>query len=345
LAATAQRLTLPNKKPWLWSKVQAPQNALPAMNFAPVPAADLGHGIVCLDTLQGRPGMACCYLVERGADAAFIEAGTSHSTPHLLAELDARGIARERVRYVIVTHVHLDHAGGAGTLMAALPNAKLVVHPRGARHLIDPSKLIAGATAVYGAPAVAEMYGEIRAVPESRVVVPADGEALPFGSGDLVFLDSPGHARHHFSVWDATSQGFFTGDTFGLSYREFDSAAGPWIMPTTTPVQFEPDAWQATLDRYLDYRPERMYLTHYSVVENVPMLAAQLRAGLERYVALGQSLAEAEDRHAQLKAAMFADAWAELKTRGLPFPEARARELLEMDIELNAQGMAVWLDR
>lgn len=312
------------------------------------PAKDLGFGISCIDTLQERPGMACCYLIERGGDVAFIEAGTSPGVPRLLALLDARGIARERVRYVIPTHVHLDHAGGAGALMAALPNATLVAHARGARHLIDPAKLIAGATAVYGAAAIAQMYGEILAVPETRVISPADGAALPFGDGELVFIDSPGHARHHFSIWDAVSQGFFTGDTFGLSYRDFDDVQGPkevWLMPTTTPVQFEPDAWHATLDRYLSFAPQRMYLTHYSVVEHVPVLAAKLRAGLARYVALGQALAKAEGRHEKLKAAMFDDALTELHARRNPLPEATVRALLENDIELNAQGMGVWLDR
>ena len=315
------------------------------MTDTAAPSQALGHGITCIDTLQERPGMACCYLIERGEDVAFVEAGTSPGVPRLLTLLKARGIAPERVRYVIVTHVHLDHAGGAGALMAALPQATLVVHSRGARHLIDPAKLIAGATAVYGASAVAQMYGEIMAVPESRVVSPADGAALPFGEGELVFVDSPGHARHHFSIWDAASQGFFTGDTFGLSYRDFDDAEGPWIMPTTTPVQFEPEAWHATLDRYLSFKPQRMYLTHYSVVENVPLLAAQLRAGIERYVALGQSLAKADDRHQKLKTAMADDALAELRARNNPLPEAHVRALLEMDLELNAQGMAVWLDR
>lgn len=292
--------------------------------------------------------MACCYLVERGDDLAFVEAGTNPGVPRLLALLAERGLAPERVRYVIVTHVHLDHAGGAGALMAALPRAKLVVHTRGARHLIDPAKLIAGATAVYGAQAVAAMYGAIQPVPESRVLTPGDGEALPFGSGELVFVDSPGHARHHFSIWDAASQGFFTGDTFGLSYRDFDDAKRPgpaWLMPTTTPVQFEPEAWFATLDRYLSFKPQRMYLTHFSVVEHVPELATQLRAGLERYVALGLRLAKSPDRHNQLKAAMADDALAELRRRGSTLGESRVMALLEMDLELNAQGMGVWLDR
>ena len=201
------------------------------------------------------------------------------------------GLARERVRYVIPTHVHLDHAGGAGLLMRALPNAKLVVHPRGARHLIDPGKLIAGASAVYGADAVQRMYGEIAPVPEARVIVADDGLRLPDGDGALEFIDSPGHARHHFCVWDAASRGFFTGDSFGLSYREFDTAAGPFVMPTTTPVQFEPEAWRQTLARLLAYAPQWMYLTHYGRVGEVPRLARELGDGIARYERIATELA------------------------------------------------------
>lgn len=312
--------------------------------MTPAPDLDLGYGITCLDTLQERPGMACCYLVERGADLAFIEAGTSLGVPRLLAALEARGLARERVRYVIVTHVHLDHAGGAGALLQALPNATLLVHERGARHMVNPAKLIAGATAVYGPAAMAAMYGEIVAAPAERTRAVADGEALPFGEGELVFVDTPGHARHHFSIWDAVSQGFFTGDTFGLSYRDFDDAQGPWLIPTTTPVQFEPDAWLATLERYLSFGPERMFLTHYSVVENVPALAARLRAGILRYVALARAAAGSANRHEALKAALLADMQADLAARQHAMPESTLLALLGVDLELNAQGLGVWLD-
>jgi glyoxylase-like metal-dependent hydrolase (beta-lactamase superfamily II) len=309
------------------------------------PAQDLGWGITCIDTLQERPGLACCYLLGRDGEYAFVEAGTAHGVPRLLALLADRGIPREQVRYVIPTHVHLDHAGGAGVLMRELPAAKLVAHPRGARHLIDPSKLIAGAEAVYGKAAVAQMYGEIAAIPEERVIVAGDDHLLPLGKGQLRFIDSPGHARHHFSIWDETSRGFFTGDTFGLSYREFDSPGGPYLFPTTTPVQFEPEAWFGTLDRYLSFRPERMFLTHFSVVENVPKLAADLREGLHRYVALATPLKAAPQRHAALLEALNQDALAALQKLGSAMPEAKLRELLAFDTELNAQGLEVWLDK
>lgn len=309
------------------------------------PVIDYAHGVHCVDTLQERAGLACCYLLRRGDDVAFVEAGTAHGVPRLLALLDARGIARDRVRYVIPTHVHLDHAGGAGVLMRELPAAKLVVHPRGARHLIDPSKLIAGAQAVYGAAAVQRMYGEIAPVPEARVIVADDGARVPLDDAELQFVDTPGHARHHFCIWDPVSRGFFTGDTFGLSYRDFDGPGGPFLFPTTTPVQFEPDAWMQTLDRLLSFKPQRMYLTHYGCVENVERLAQTLRAGIERYRAIAGQLAKESNRHAKLVAALMADALRELAMLDAPVSEARARKLLAFDMELNAQGLGVWLDR
>lgn len=309
------------------------------------PFEPLDHGIACIDTLQERRRLACCYLIERDGELAFVEAGTSHGVPRLLALLRARGLDPARVRYVMPTHVHLDHAGGAGVLMRELPEARLVVHPRGARHLVDPSKLIAGAEAVYGPDAVRRMYGEIAGVPQARLIVAEDGLRLPLGRGELEFIDTPGHARHHYSIWDAASGGFFTGDSFGLSYRDFDGPGGAFLIPTTTPVQFEPEAWQQTIDRYLSYRPERMYLTHYSAVEAVPRLAADLRRGIERYVAIARGLAAAPQRHERLREALTEDALAQLRRLDSPVPEAKARELLRFDMELNAQGLGVWLDR
>ncbi len=308
------------------------------------PSQDLGHGITCIDTLQGRPGMACCYLLEREGEFAFIEAGTSPGVPGLLALLKDRGVPFSQVRYVIPTHVHLDHAGGVGLLMAALPEAQLVVHPRGARHLIDPSKLIAGATAVYGEAVMKAQYGDILGVPAARVVEAADGHEIRLGDSVLRFFDSPGHARHHFCIFDPVSQGFFTGDTFGLSYREFDSAKGAFLIPTTTPVQFEPEAWQHTLDRLLAAEPRRMYLTHYSAVAPVAALAETLRAGIRQYVAIARELADADNRHSRLRDALTQYTLDQLKAHGSPVDEATSRQLLALDMELNAQGLGVWLD-
>jgi glyoxylase-like metal-dependent hydrolase (beta-lactamase superfamily II) len=306
---------------------------------------ELPHDILCIDTDQVRTGMACCYLLRSGDQYAFVETGTPHTVPHLLALLDARGIRREQVRYVMPTHVHLDHASGAGTLMRALPEALLVIHPRGARHMIDPSKLIAGATAVYGAERLQQLYGTLEPIEESRVIVADNDFELDFNGRRLQFIDTPGHARHHYSIWDERSRGFFTGDTFGLSYRNFDGPRGPFLMATTTPVQFEPEAWNATLDRYLARAPECMYLTHYGRVGDVERLAGELRRDIEAHVRIAQQLPATPDRHPRLMAALMAHELDRLAHLECPLSEWRARELLLFDIDLNAQGLGVWLDR
>ncbi|HET7795523.1 MAG TPA: MBL fold metallo-hydrolase, partial [Rhizobacter sp.] len=189
-------------------------------------ATVLPHDIHVIDTGFHRPNFDAAYLLTHQGRAAFIDTGTSHSLPRLLQALNAAGLAAEAVDWVIPTHVHLDHAGGAGALMQALPRARLLIHPRGERHMVDPRALIAGASAVYGAEEVQRSYGTVVPVPQERVVVSVDGMTVhvgDVGGRPLQVLHTPGHAKHHHCIWDAASRGFFTGDTFGLSYREFDT--------------------------------------------------------------------------------------------------------------------------
>ena len=306
------------------------------------------HGITCIDTEQMRPGLAACYLLRSGERHAFVDCGTALSAPGILKVLAAKGVSAEQVDYVLPTHVHLDHAGGAGTLMRLFPNAQLVAHPRAARHLIDPAKLIEGATAVYGAQAVRAMYGEIVPAPESRLIVaPVDQEGgcrLDFNGRELLFLDAPGHARHHYVIWDAASRGLFSGDTFGISYREFDGPRGAFLIPTTTPVQFEPEAWLQTLDRLMALQPEQVYLTHYGRVGEVPRLVEDLRRELSAYQRIARQYADVPDRHARLVEALTAHTLHLAADHGSLGTED-ARTLLRFDMELNAQGLEVWLDR
>lgn len=309
----------------------------------------LDHDIVCIDTAQHRPRMAACYLIGSDGHYAFVECGTSLSVPLLLDALSELGVPREAVDYVMPTHVHLDHAGGAGALLRELPNAKLVIHPRGARHMVDPSVLIAGATAVYGEDAMRATYGEILPVPEARVIV-ADVAAdrdfeLQLGDRRLLFIDAPGHARHHCAIWDELSRGWFSGDVFGLAYREFDHAGRAYLIPTTSPVQFDPAAWEMTLARILGRQPEHIYLTHYGRVDAVAELAGDLREGLAAYQRIARANADAQDRHARLYEHLMDFHLGQLRARGNPLAEARARELLDLDVEINAQGLEVWLDR
>lgn len=305
---------------------------------------DFEHDITAIDTGFNRPGFDASHLVVSNGRAAFIDVGTNYSIPLLLDALEAKGLGRESVDHVIVTHVHLDHAGGAGEIMRQLPNARLAVHSRGAPHMINPARLIASASSVYGAEEVQRTYGEIVPVPAERVIELRDESRIEFGGRTLRCIDTPGHARHHVSLWDERSRSWFSGDTFGVSYREFDSGRGAFILPTTTPVQFDPVALKGSIARMLLTRPQAMFLTHYSRVTGVERLADDLFAMIDRMVAIAEDLRGAEQRHECLKQAL-ADCYIEcVLAHGCALEPERIHALLATDIELNAQGLEIWLD-
>ncbi|MBN1378832.1 MAG: MBL fold metallo-hydrolase [Gammaproteobacteria bacterium] len=306
---------------------------------------DIGSGITEIDCMIHRRGMAASYLLLDEGEAAFIDCGTYHSVPILLAALKALKVAPEQVRYVIPTHVHLDHAGGAGGLIERLPTAQLIVHPRGLRHMIDPGKLHASAVSVYGDIEFQRLFGDLRPVPANRAIAAVDEFELPLGSRKLKFIHSPGHAKHHFCIFDSASHGMFTGDSFGLAYPELDGSDGPFIMPTSTPVQFDPKTWLQTLDHLLAFEPERMYLTHFGYVDDIERLADQLRFDLNQYMQIGTQRTKASDRVDQLREQLMQYTLERLAARGSRCTASRARELLEMDIDLNAQGLDMWLEK
>jgi glyoxylase-like metal-dependent hydrolase (beta-lactamase superfamily II) len=305
----------------------------------------LGHGVHVVDTGFHRDDFDAAYLIVQDTRAAFIDTGTNHSVPRLLAALEALGLSRQSVDWVIPTHVHLDHAGGVGALVRELPQARVLVHPRGARHLIDPSALYAGALAVYGQAEMDRNYGTLVPVEAARVVSSTDGGSVTLAGRALVTIDTPGHARHHHCIWDEASRGWFTGDTFGLSYREFDGPAGAWILPTTTPVQFEPDALQASIERLMASDPQCMYLTHYGRVTGVPRLAELLLGQLGELVARARALQHAPQRTQALREAVLDVHLSSLAAQGTAMPRERAQALLELDVTLNVQGIEAWLDR
>ncbi len=314
---------------------------------SPLPAfvEALPAGVFAIDTGFHRDRFDAAYLLVQDGRAAFIDCGTNHAVPRLLQALDALGLARSAVDHVIPTHVHLDHAGGAGLLMRELPQAMLWAHPRGVRHMVDPSALYAGALAVYGAEEMARSYGELIPVPAERVRATQDGQTLMLADRALRFADTPGHAKHHHCIWDASTRGWFTGDTFGLSYREFDTAQGAWIVPTSTPVQFDPVALRASVERLLAESPACMYLTHYGRVTDVQRLGQLLLSLLEQMVDLGRREQHAASRHQALKLGQLDLFCASLAAHGATLSRAEIEALLAIDLELNAQGLAVWLDR
>lgn len=306
---------------------------------------DYEHGISAIDSGFGRPQLDAIHLIVEGDRAALVDTGTNASLPVVLAALGDKGLRPEQVDFVILTHIHLDHAGGAGALMRALPNTRLTVHPRGARHMIDPSRLVAGTIAVYGEAQTRRMYGDILPVPAGRILETPEGAVIRLGERELTFLDTPGHARHHVCIRDGRSGHVFAGDMFGLSYRELDVDGRQFVFPTTTPSQFDPAAMHASIDRLLALRPEAIYVTHYGRLREVPRLGADLHRLVDAHVAAALShRAAGADRHARIKAELTEILLGEARRNGWRMAPDGLLRLMALDLELNAQGLGSWLD-
>ncbi|WP_398314418.1 MBL fold metallo-hydrolase [Zoogloea sp.] len=303
-----------------------------------------GDGIYAVDSGYTGPDVAAIHLIEEGGRAALVDTGNNDSLRHVLEALAATGLSADAVDFVLLTHIHLDHAGGAGAFMQAFPNAKLVVHPRGARHMAEPSKLFAGVSAVYGPERAKELYGELIPVSVARIIEAGDGHELNLGGRVIRVFDTPGHARHHVCYFDTKSRAFFTGDTFGLSYRALDVGGKPSIFPTTTPVQFEPEAMHASIRRMEAEQPTAMYLTHYAQVRDVPRLAADMHRLIDAHVTIAERHAAAEGRKALIEQDIWALVGEEATRAGWTVPETEWRRILALDVELNAQGLDVWLE-
>lgn len=318
-------------------------------NSSPDPATRIaqphGDGLYLIDTEYVRPGLAAAHLVVDSGRAAFVDTGPAPAAPKLLAALDELGLARGQVDYLFLTHVHLDHAGGAGPMMQALPNARAVLHPRGAPHLVDPAKLIAGSIAVYGEELYRRLYGQLLPIPADRVIETTDGMRLLLGSRTFEFIDAPGHAKHHHCPIDLDHRDVYAGDNFGICYREFDTAAGPFVLPTTTPVQFDPPAMHRTIDRLLSYQPRRIVQTHFGPVTDVERLARDLHASVDELVAIARRHADAPDRTERIRRDMFEHFSARLDAHGYAGDAATRHRFLDEDVNLNTQGLEVWLSR
>ena len=306
---------------------------------------DYGHGISAVDSVYDRKQQTAIHLLVEEGRAAIIDTGTSHAAPHVLAALEAKGISPAQVDYVILTHVHLDHAGGAGQLMALLPNARLTVHPRGARHVVDPSRLLAATVAIYGAQETRRLYGEILPVSRARVIETPEGATLGVAGRELRFLDAPGHARHHVVVHDSGTGHIFAGDTFGISYRELDQDGRQYSFPTTSPSQFDPAQLHRSIDRILSFQPEAVYVAHFGRLTNLTVLAGDLHRLIDAHAALGERhrRAGAERKHL-LTEGVRSLVLAERERQGWRLPREKVLEVFALDIELNAQGIESWLD-
>lgn len=305
----------------------------------------LNDGIVAIDTEFVRPLLDASHLIIEDGCGAIVDTGTNHSVPLIIDAVQQQGLDIGDIEFVFLTHVHLDHAGGAGTLMQALPNAKCVIHPRGARHMIDPTKLIAGTEAVYGVEQTQQMYGTILPVDAARVVVPSDEEWFDLNGRALQIVFTEGHARHHYCLNDPTSKGVFTGDSFGISYRELDTAAGEFIFPATTPASFDPVEAHKSIDRIMAFEPEHLFLTHYSRISDLERLATDMHARIDDYVQIALGSKDAVDRTRVIEEKLLQHLASGLKEHGFGGDEEAILSVICIDARINAQGLVAWLQR
>jgi len=306
---------------------------------------DYRDNTITIDADYVQPETAGFHMMIENGRAAFFDTGTSLSLPNAVAALKERGLSADDVEFVIPTHVHLDHAGGAGAMMRAFPNARLIIHPRGARHMIDPGKLWQGTVAVYGEERAGLLYGEVVPVPEDRIIVAEDNTEIDFQGRTLLFIDTPGHARHHFCVIDRERRAVFAGDMLGISYRVFDSDRGPFVFPSTTPVQFEPEPFHESLRRIESLDLQYAYLAHFGRIELGPEIFEALHKRIDRFVDIALQVEREPDREAVLIDRLAKYLFNEVKAHGSRIADDKIRMNLAMDVKLNAQGIDVWLDR
>lgn len=302
------------------------------------------HDIVTIDcNYMGRPRFAAAYLLFDGDEAAFVDNNTAHAVPTLLTALADAKLAPAQVRYLIVTHVHLDHAGGTSALAEACPGAEVIAHPRAAPHIVDPSRLVASASAVYGEETFRRLYGRIEPVDADRVRTTEDEETLELGSRTLEFLHTRGHANHHFCIADSGSNAIFTGDAFGLHYPDLQ---GPGVLafPSTSPTDFDAELARESIRRLVGLSPDALYPTHFGPVRDLEESAGQLI----RHLDFAEELLEAayasdlpDDDLKNYVEPRLCDYFAGLLDHHGPL---RSREqvwdLIRLDIDLNAQGIA-----
>lgn len=305
----------------------------------------LDDGIFAIDTEYVRPLQDASHLIIEGGRGAFVDTGTNDSVPFLLDGLQQQRLDVGDVDFVFLTHIHLDHAGGAGLLMQHLPNARCVIHPRGAPHMVNPERLIAGTIGVYGEERTRAMYGDIVPIDEPRVLVADDEDWFDLNGRTMQALHTEGHARHHYVLNDPASRGVFTGDSFGISYRECDTVNGEFIYPTTTPASFDPDEAHKSVDRIMGCNPEQVYLTHYSRVRDLDRLAADMHAGIDAYVEMALANQAEPNRGERIQQAMDDYLSGRLVEHGFKGDRDATWSLLEIDIVLNAQGLVSWLER
>ncbi|WP_085994520.1 MBL fold metallo-hydrolase [Oceanobacillus senegalensis] len=283
------------------------------------------------------------YVINEDA-LTLIETGPSPSIKYVKRGLEDLGFSLDEVKYIIVTHIHLDHAGGAGLLIRECPNATVIVHPRGERHLASPRKLAAGARAVYG-DSFSDFFDPIIPIPEDRLLVKTEGDTLKIGANcTLKFFDTPGHAKHHISIYDPVSNGMFTGDTVGVRYQELIDQGVDLFLPTTSPNHFDPNAMENSIKRMKDMNLDRIYFGHFGATENVDKALSQVSEWLEVFVDVGEQVMAEKKGYDVLSGRLIEKVKEYLRSNGIDDDNA-AYIIINLDMQVCALGIVDYFQK
>ncbi|MDQ0351429.1 glyoxylase-like metal-dependent hydrolase (beta-lactamase superfamily II) [Alkalibacillus filiformis] len=308
---------------------------------------DLNNGISLIDIYDlGLPKRTGSYVIH-DEELTVVETSASPSVPYLLEGLKQLGLKPEDIRHIIVTHIHLDHAGGVGLFLESCPNATVHVHPRGKRHLADPSKLIQGARAVYGEK-FDKLFDPIVPVPEERLQEHEDGSQLTLKDRELTFYDSPGHAKHHFSIHESKSNSIFTGDTIGVYYPDLLEFDEELVLPSTSPNQFDPEAMLDSLSRIERLEVDAINFGHFGQSTTPELVYKQMREWLPRFLEVSeaalveQKSADLEEQTEAVKSALFKLVSDHLDQLGVPH-EHKVYQFINMDVDVCALGIVDYI--
>ena len=299
---------------------------------------EIAPGIHQLDTLLGgMDRMTAGFLIE-GMQPALVETGSQTSAATVRDALHAHGIGPNDLRWLVVTHIHLDHAGAVGDLARAFPSATVVVHEKGARHLVDPTRLIDSAARVYGA-LLDDLYGRLDPVPADRLLAAEDGFTVDVGSGRLRLVDSPGHAKHHHAVLHEPTGTLMVGDAVGVRLPDLGV-----LRPATPPPDFDLEQAVTSLHRFRELRPERVVLTHYGIVPDADATLVEAEDVLHEWVeVVDRTMRSFNTSDVDVVAAALADAFAEAPG-GLSPQQLEKFEVLN-GVHSNAAGLVRYLRR
>ena len=304
---------------------------------------NLNNGIYTIDAHYAREQLAAVFMLVEGNQVALIETANAKSLPYVKAELAKHGLQAQDVKYIFLTHIHLDHAGGAGAYMTEFTQAKLVVHPKGARHMINPAKLEAGVIAVYGEKFVAEMYGKLESIDPERIIVAEDGLEVDLNGRRLICRDTPGHANHHNIIIDCKANVIFSGDIFGVAYPELMVNGAAFAFPATTPVNFDPQKMECSIDLIMSLKPDAVYLTHFGRQTELTRLAYDLKRMVRDYVQIALECVNADDVVSAINLCLQEYMLSEVSKFGIDLSPDKILGVIGMDMQINAQGLVVWL--